>query len=222
VAIVGREAAEQVFLTQHPATYLSVLKERATHQVYRKLIRYFYPENDTELDDILMNYRSRKDDTDGPDVALFSDKKRRVLEFQRSFERGYFFARMDDMEFKWLLWLQETVLKSLESSNHESTSLTTITDLISISTEFTLEQLFVSTATSRPYRWVDDILVSSIIKAMTQLQQLNADQKKSIPVGDNQQSKRQIWALTSDLQKCLRSEQLNGRLIIEIILRKLE
>ena len=210
VTITRREEAEKVFQNQHPAAYLAVLKERAVQLVYEKLIRHFYPENGAELADILSTFRHRQEQQENNPL---SEKKRQVVEFQKSFERGYFFARRDNVEFEWLLWLQETVLKSLASASKEEgvVSLKTVADLISTAAEFSLDDLFISTATSRPYRWIDDVLISCITKAVAQL-----------PSKSKQSDEQQKWNLTSDLELCLASECLNGRSVLEILSRKVE
>ena len=208
VTITGREEAEKVFQHQHPAAYLAVFKERAVQLIYEKMIRHFYPENDTELTDILFTFRYRQEQEN-----QLSEKKRQVVDFQKSFERGYFFARRDNVEFEWLLWLQETVLKSLASSSKKEgvVSLKTVADLISTAAEFSLDELFISTATSRPYRWIDDVLISCITKAVAQL-----------PTKSKKSAEQQKWNLTSDLELCLASKNLNGRSILEILSRKVE
>lgn len=136
------------------------------------------------------------------------------MDFQKMFDRAYFFAKRNANEFDWLLWLQVTVVKSLISISRDQVPLTAITEFIFSVTEFSIEQLYISTSTSRPHRWVDDALVSSIMKAINQLQKIEPES----PYTD--QLKRQQWSLMSDLHLCAKS--VDTRAVLNIFLCKLE
>ena len=205
VAITGKEVAELVFCTQQPIAYLSTLQEKAVVLIYRNLILHFHSDNKEELIDLLQTYRPGN----LPEQCEAGSIRESVAEFQRAFDRAYFFVKKNETEFEWLLWLQETVLKSLKSIPSDRMQLAAVTELISATAEFNLEELYISTATSRPQRWVDDILVGSIVKAIA---------KQPLKGSGEEQMKNQRLSLTSDLQQCLNS----GRELLKVLLDKLK
>ena len=220
VAILGKEGADEVFRIQHPSFYLPILKERAANQIYRKLILHFYPNADETMSDLLQTHEPRKtnDDASTNTTSDAENKRANVIEFQRIFDRAYFFAKRNATEFGWLLWLQATVIKSLVSIPQDKMPLANITELIFSVTEFSLEQLYISTGTSRPQNWVDDVLVRSIMNAITQIQQKTKPEANGS--SDEDQLKRQHWDLTANLYACAKST--DSRAVLNIFLRKLE
>ncbi|KAI9557174.1 hypothetical protein GHT06_016981 [Daphnia sinensis] len=221
LTILGNDGAVQRVLKNLPPTaYLSCLKERATNDVYRRLILHFYEEEDNDLADLLESYRPAKQADGGEEATEQCEKspsdctRQIVSKFQKSFNRAYFFARRDGIEFEWLAWLQETVLKSLESMRRDLVTLANVTELISASAVFKLDELFHLAVTARPYQWLDNLLVNSILKAV--------DKLDPTTTGNQAERKAQRRQLTSDIQDCLRSPQLKGRIVLEVFRCKLE
>uniref|UniRef100_A0A0P6FGI2 Helicase c-terminal domain containing protein n=2 Tax=Daphnia magna TaxID=35525 RepID=A0A0P6FGI2_9CRUS len=218
--LANDEVVERVLKILPPTAYLDSLKERATNQIYRRLILHFYGEEDGDLTDLLESYKAAKKTGDGEEATEQQEnspsdcKLRIVSQFQKSFGRAYFFVKRDGIEFEWLAWLQETVLKSLQSMRRDLLTLANVTQLISASAEFKLDELFQSTVTARPYQWLDNLLANSILKAVDKL-----DPAKT---GNQAERKTQRRHLTSDLHECLRSPQLQGRIVLEVFRRKLE
>ncbi|XP_057377386.2 uncharacterized protein LOC130698721 [Daphnia carinata] len=221
LTILGNdEVVQRVLKNLPPTSYLSCLKERATNDIYRKLILHFYGEEDNDLADLLESYKTAKK-ADGGEKATEqcekspSDCTRQIAsEFQKSFNRAYFFAKRDGIEFEWLAWLQETVLKSLESMRRDLVTLANVTELISASAVFKLDDLFHLAVTARPYHWLDNLLGNSILKTV--------DKLDPATTGNQAERKAQRRQLTSDIQECLRSPQLKGRIVLEVFRRKLE
>ncbi|XP_045022952.1 uncharacterized protein LOC116934018 isoform X1 [Daphnia magna] len=218
--LANDEVVETVLKHLPPTAYLDCLKERATNQIYQRLILHFYGEEDGDLTDLLKSYKAAKKAGDGEEATEQQEnspsdcKLRIVSQFQKSFGRAYFFVKRDGIEFEWLAWLQETVLKSLQSMRRDLLTLANVTQLISASAEFKLDELFQSTVTARPYQWLDNLLANSILKAVDKL-----DPAKT---GNQAERKTQRRHLTSDLHECLRSPQLQGRIVLEVFRRKLE
>jgi hypothetical protein len=206
IGIVGRDVAEELLRTQQPLSYMHVLKERAVQKIYLGFLRYFYPELDAEQKDLLQKTK--------PIVSTDpSDKRKCIVEFRQAFSRAHFFAKRQGVEFEWLIWLQETVLRSIVSTR-DQVGLALVTEILSTSIEFTPKQLFSWTTKSRPHRWLDDALVNSIMNVIDQL-----DRK---PSATNAGSLDQLRLLKTDLQSCLKTHQQNGRAVLNIFLRKLE
>ena len=212
IAILGRDVAEELLRTQQPLSYMHILKERAVQKIYQSFLRHFYPEQDTELEDLLLSRKpiGESQNTKPIEPTDVNDRRNCIDEFQRAFNRAHFFAKREGVEFEWLIWLQETVLKSIVSTR-DRVGLALVTEILSSSIEFTPEQLFSWTTMSRPHRWIDDALVHSLMNAIAQFK---PPAKKA---DDDQQH-----SLKSDLQSCLKSHQQNGRAVLNIFLRKLE
>jgi hypothetical protein len=212
IGIVGRDVAEELLRTQQPLSYMHVLKERAAQKIYLGFLRYFYPELDPELNNFLLSRKpiAETQDTKPTDP---NDQRKCITEFRQAFSRANFFAKRRGVEFEWLIWLQETVLRSIVSTR-DQVGLALVTEILLSSIEFTPEQLFSWTTMSRPHRWIDDALVNSIINATAQL--------KTKPPTRNAAGGDQLDSLKSDLQCCLKSHQQKGRTVLKIFLRKLE
>nr|CAH0105575.1 unnamed protein product [Daphnia galeata] len=212
IVILGRDVAEELLRTQQPLSYMHVLKERVVQKIYQNFLRHFYPEQDTELEDLLLCRKpiGESQNTKRIEQMDVNDRRNCIDEFQRAFRRAHFFAKREGVEFEWLIWLQETVLKSIVSTR-DRVGLALVTEILSASIEFTPEQLFSWTTMSRPHRWIDDALVNSLMNAIAQFK------PSARNAGDDQQH-----SLKSDLQFCLKSHQQNGRTVLNIFLRKLE
>jgi hypothetical protein len=208
IGIVGRDVAEELLRTQQPLSYMHVLKERAAQKIYLGFLRYFYPELDPELNNFLLSRKpiAETQDTKPTDP---NDQRKCITEFRQAFSRANFFAKRRGVEFEWLIWLQETVLRSIISTR-DQVGLALVTEILSTSIEFTPEQLFSWTTKSRPHRWLDDALLNSIVNVIDQF-----DRKPSATNAGSDQ-------LKTDLQSCLKTHQQNGRSVLNIFLRKLE
>ncbi|XP_046637528.1 uncharacterized protein LOC124315861 [Daphnia pulicaria] len=213
IVIVGRDVAEELLRTQQPLSYMHVLKERAVQKIYQSFLKHFYPEQSTELLDRQPNTAEAQNPQSNEPMDPH-DKQNCIDEFQRAFNRAHFFAKREGVEFEWLIWLQETVLRSIISTR-DQVGLALVTEILLSSIEFTPEQLFSWTTMSRPHRWIDDALVNSIINATAQL-------KTKPPTRNAAGGNQLIDSLKSDLQCCLKSHQQKGRTVLKIFLRKLE
>jgi hypothetical protein len=160
IVIVGRGVAEELLRTKQPLSYMHVLKERAVQKIYQSFLKHFYPEQSTELLDGQPSTAEAQNPKSNEPMDS-QDKQNCIDDFQRAFNRAHFFAKREGVEFEWLIWLQETVLRSIISTR-DQVGLALITEILSSSIEFTPEQLFSWTTMSRPHRWIDDALVNSI------------------------------------------------------------
>ena len=78
---------------------MHILKERAVQKIYQSFLRHFYPEQDSELDDLLLSRKpiGESQNTKPTDV---NDRRNCIDEFQRAFNRAHFFAKREGVEFE--------------------------------------------------------------------------------------------------------------------------
>ena len=138
VEIIGWEATAQLLQNETSVQYLRLLQKATAQQIKEQLIQF--SRSGTEL------------------------TEEQMKQFHERFDRSHNSAREDGLELKWIVWLNDVVLKSLKSTSRFD--ITSVGQLLAVSEDHSFEQLLHTTLSSRPHLWLDDLLVSSVIEAI--------------------------------------------------------
>ena len=139
IDIIGKEVANDLLHDKNPVEFLYLLKEAAVKQVKEC------------LSDAL---KLKVADVDAVKES-----------FDREFQRSRSAAQQDKVEYEWLIWLRDVVLKTLTMAPGRLTS-TALVHLLSITEDYSFEEVLHSTSTSRPHQWIDDLLITSFTDSL--------------------------------------------------------
>ena len=141
IDIIGLEKINECLRDKTPVQYLHLLKETAVRLI-RKLIKQHF------------NMGSNQEDS-----------KR---QFKELFRQSHLLMRRNGFEYEWIIWLRDVVLKSLPPTRRFP--LTAINQLLSDHERCSsFKQLLYTTCISRPHQWFDNLLVNSVIDAISNL-----------------------------------------------------
>lgn len=215
INIVGERVAFEILRKEHPSIYDISLKERAVNDVYRKLLQlYDYTVND--LDEfvgshvLLESYHYK-----APERSIIKDlneKHKMALIFQEKFSRCYFFAKEDNIEYEWLVWFNDIVLRSLKT---KLIPLPNLNEFFHYSTEFQFQQLLRTTLNNRPIWWTNDLLVSSVVDTAYRFIPSNESQTHVI------ENEHLVHRLSADLHTFMK-DCSGSRSVVEALREKLE
>ena len=193
VRIIGFEKSEKLLYNESPVMYQLRLKECALKTIYNL---FFSLEN--ELKESAENDHTPIDSKSHIEI----EKDKIVQNFKKQFDRAHFFAKHNSMEYEWLIWLKEIVIKSLISS---SLSITKLSKFLYYTADASLlEEVIPLTLKTRPKQWLASLFMKSITDFF-----------------NNQGYKADILQLEDDLLAFLTNCQSVGETIVELLYLKL-
>lgn len=239
VRFIERRVVVEALANIVPSLYLNTVRNLAIRSIFKRLVDHFH--RDVQDWAEFFDRLNVKDFSNGKRSKLASEQepksesKRRldsirsnVARLKKAWDRAYFFAKHDGREFEWLVWLDGTVLPSLQTGSARHLRLETISQLLLASAECGTDLLFHLTVTSRPHQWIDNVIINSFsqtitarfnttlpIKTTVDHQNKSTNQSQSI-------SRQVILKMAADMRTLLNARHRQGPTLVRMLAAKLD